>query len=250
LTVLPRPVIYLRHAYELEQKMLEMQFPDMAELDRPHSPEQWDAALQRVRQEIERIAKFEKSPPKFVDPTEPAAKSADLPVARKYLTEVVKIPVAQVEAMPPAQILLLYLSNYYREMRDDVFKGTYLPFVEARPVVRAAMERLKTAPDTEAGRLVRMFLPAIGKVQLAEVRLARKIAMLRVIEALRLHAAAHDGQLPDKLEDVTLVPVPNDPGTGRPFEYQRDGATATLSSRIPDEPLEVAGLRYRVTLRK
>ena len=44
--------------------------------------------------------------------------------------------------------------------------------------------------------------------------------------------------------------TPLDPGTGKPFEYSRDGATATLASRIPGEPLETTGLRYRVTVRK
>jgi hypothetical protein len=62
--------------------------------------------------------------------------------------------------------------------------------------------------------------------------------------------AAKNGQFPDKLDQVTIVPVPNDPGTDQPFEYQRDGQTATLSSRLPGELLEITGLRYRVTLRK
>ena len=73
--------------------------------------------------------------------------------------------------------------------------------------------------------------------------------MLRAIEALRMHAAAHGGQLPDSLDQVTVVPVPLDPGTGKPFEYHRDGATATLVSRLPGEP-RTPGLRYRVTVRK
>jgi hypothetical protein len=49
---------------------------------------------------------------------------------------------------------------------------------------------------------------------------------------------------------VTVVPVPADPGSGKPFEYRRDGDTATLTSRIAGEPLEQTGLRYRITLRK
>jgi hypothetical protein len=65
-----------------------------------------------------------------------------------------------------------------------------------------------------------------------------------------MHAAAHGGRLPDKLEEVSIVPVPNDPGTGRPFEYQRDGQTATIISRILGESLALAGLRYRVSIRK
>ncbi len=65
-----------------------------------------------------------------------------------------------------------------------------------------------------------------------------------------MHAAAHGGQLPDKLDQVTIVPAPNDPGTAQPFEYQSEGRTATLTSRISGEPLNTTGLRYRMTLRK
>jgi hypothetical protein len=151
--------------------------------------------------------------------------------------------------MPPAQVLLLYVSHFYHEARDDVFKGSYLPFSQGLALNREADQRLKSLPDTEATRVAKWFLPAVQKVQLSKVRLARKLAALRVIEALRMHAAAK-GQLPDKLDEVTVVPVPDDPGTGRPFEYKRDGATATLISRIPGESQETTGMRYTITLRK
>jgi hypothetical protein len=255
LAVLPRPLVSLRGANEWEQKMLEMQFPDMADLDRPRSAEEWDAALVRVRKEVERITRNDPGEgpnaarPKFPAPTEPAAKSPDLPAARKYLAEVAGMPAAAVEAMPPAQVLLLYLANYYHEMRDEVFKATYLPLPQAPRVIRATDERLKSCPDTEAGWVARLFLPAVNKVQLAGGRIERRLAAQRAIEALRLHAA-RDGRLPEKLDEVTVVPVPDDPGTGQPFEYRCDGATATLISRIPGEPVETTGLRYRVTLRK
>jgi hypothetical protein len=80
--------------------------------------------------------------------------------------------------------------------------------------------------------------------------LERNLAALRIIEALRMHAAAQDGKLPDRLADVTEVPIPNDPGTARPFEYSREGDTATLVSQVPGDPLANNGLRYRVTVRK
>ena len=73
--------------------------------------------------------------------------------------------------------------------------------------------------------------------------------MLRVIEALRLHAAANNGQLPDKLEAVTIVPVPNDPGSDKPFEYHKDGDKATLTSVVPGAR-DTKGLRYQITMRK
>ena len=66
---------------------------------------------------------------------------------------------------------------------------------------------------------------------------------------MRIYAAAHDGKLPDKLGDVTEVPIPNDPGTARPFNYMRDGDTATLVSQVPGDPQPINGVRYRVTIR-
>jgi hypothetical protein len=257
LTVLPRPLIDLRHANEYEQNMLEMQFPDLADLDRPRTPEQWDAVLVRVRKELERLNKL--GPEGSTQPkplktgttsSDPAAKSPDLPTARKYLTEVAGMKAANVEAMPPAQILLLYVSHFYHDVRDDVFKGSYLPFPQGQAVNRAADLRLKSLPDTEAGWTARWFLPAVMRIQLAQARLERKLAALRAIEALRMHAAAHEGKLPDKLDEVTVVPVPDDPGTNKPFGYERDGQTVTLASRIPGESLDSTGLRYRITLRK
>jgi hypothetical protein len=255
LTVMPRPLISVRNPNEYEQKFLEMQFPDMADLDRPRSAEDWDATLKRVRQGIEQIDGYtKKEEEKIVRPgtssKDPAIQSPDLAEARKYLAHVVGLPAARVEAMPSAEVLLLYMSNYYHELRDEVFKGTYLPFPQSQAVYAEAEIRLKSAPNTEAGRVVRAFLPAIPKVRLAQVRLERKLEALRAIEAFRLHAAANRGRLPDKLDEVKIVPVPLDPGSGRPLEYQRDGATATLASRIPGQPLDKTGLRYRITIRK
>jgi hypothetical protein len=252
LSVLPSPLIDLRKATELEFKMLEMQCPDLADLDRPRSPEEWDAALRRVRKEFARFSEGDKDakPPKEgTAASDPAAKSPDLPAAKKYLTEVVGLSATGVGAMPPAQVLLLYLSYSDHEIRDEIFKQAYVPFSQTRAMHLEAEKVMKSPPDTEGGRLARMLMPAIHKVLLAQVRLERRLAAQRAIEALRMHAAKN-GQLPDKLDQVTIVPVPIDPGTGQPFEYERDGQTATLISRLPGESLEVTGIRYRVTLRK
>ena len=65
-----------------------------------------------------------------------------------------------------------------------------------------------------------------------------------------MYAAAHGGALPDKLSQVTMAPIPDDPATGKPFEYQRDGDRATLISRIPGEELAKTGLRFRIVMKK
>ena len=53
---------------------------------------------------------------------------------------------------------------------------------------------------------------------------------------------------PMKHED--FVPVPLEPMTGKPFEYQRDGQTAVLISTVSGEPVDSTGLRLRIVLRK
>ena len=71
------------------------------------------------------------------------------------------------------------------------------------------------------------------------------IDVLRVFEALRLYAAGHDGKLPEALANVAEAPIPNDPVTGKAFEYEVKGAEATLKDSASETPLT-----YTVTIRK
>ncbi len=252
LTVLPRPLIGTRKGEEFEQQMLVMQFPDLADVDRPRSAEQWDEALKRVRKEIERIIAFDKEAkriPAGSTAADPAGKSPDLEIARKYVAKRRRLSAQQVRALPPAQVLMLYIADAYREFGDDAYKAAYLQGSRRRAVFEEADKRLRAASDTEGTRIPHWLLPALKKVWLAQERTDRRIAALRAIEAVRMHAAAHNGQLPEHLSDVKVVPVPNDPGTGKPFGYQREGATAVLTSIVPDQPAAGTALRYRLRLR-
>ena len=114
------------------------------------------------------------------------------------------------------------------------FKASYLP---------AARSRSRTSPPCEK----RLALPrSPGPLQhcspvichrsrrrcTAELRIDRHVAALRVIEAIRLHAAAHDGAArPSRWIEITEVPVPEDPATGEPFD-----TTATADLRDPARP--------------
>jgi hypothetical protein len=258
LTTLPRPLIDLRGPLEWEYRMVEMQIPDLGDLDRERAPEQWDAALRRVRTEFRNLAPLTsidkpKQPdwlPKYIAPEVPAAKSPDLPAARKFVARTRGLSAERVEAMPPAQVLLLYIAGTYHEDRDNWYRAAYLPYPQARPLFDAAVKRLKEGPNSEGHVPSRLFLPGLSNVASAQVRVERILAALRVVEALRMYAAAHDGRLPDRLNDVTEVPIPDDPSTGKPFEYSRDGDTGTLVGQTPGDPLPASGVRFRVTVRK
>jgi hypothetical protein len=255
LTALPRPLIDLRKGLEFEQRILELQFPELTNLDRPRTVEEWDAGLKRVRQGmhtlIQTLGNSWGGKIRADSPLENLLVWAQTgAIAHRYLIETVGIAEKKLDAMPQSQVLLTYMGYQFQEIRDDWFKAAYLPFPEARPMLAESEKRLKEKkPKTEPVVFAEAFLPGLAKTKLSAARLERKIAALRVLEALRLHAAIK-GRLPEKLDEVKVVPVPLDPVTGKPFEYSGDGNTATLISRIPGDPVATSGLRYQITLRK
>jgi hypothetical protein len=259
LVALPHPLVDLRKGIDLEYHMTELEFPDLADLDRPRTPAQWDGVLKELRTKLHLLGQLsdEGSPgkqkewqPAGMKPEDAPANSRDLAAAKKYLTERFGTSADSVAKMPPAQVLLLAIAGTDRDLRDEFFKAAYLPYPDARRTVQAADERMHQAPETELNLLSRMMLPATLKALTAQVRLDRQLAALQVIEALRAHAATHGGQLPDSLAQVKDVPLPLDPGTGQPFEFRKDGNQVTLISRLPGEALDKAGMRYTLTVRR
>src|SRR5262249_42380303 len=183
LAALPRPLIDLRDGFELEQRVVEVQFPDLADLDRPRTAEQWDLALKQLREMIQRLYSTAGGPNKEAARSE----AEELAQAKKFLTETRGLKASEVEAMPRSQVLLLSLLGQYRQYSEDWYKATYLPYAEARPVMAAADQRLQKAPAAEGVRFARALLPGVNKCVTGQARLDRTVAVLRVVEALRLH---------------------------------------------------------------
>jgi hypothetical protein len=262
LAALPRPLIDLRSALEWEYRTVEMEIPEMVDLDRERTAEQWDSLLRSVRKQVRGLAG--ESPegkqrlaewfPKDTTPDDPAAKSPDLPAARKFVARTKGISADKAEAMPAAQVLLLFMMGTYQQDRDDWYRASYLPYPQALPLVEAAMKRLREAPTIEGHVPARLLLPALNRVMSRQILFERNLSALQAIEALRMYAAAHEGKLPDKLADVTEAPIPLDPGTGKPFEYSLANDTATLTGPTSEPawtgPASPNGVRYQVSIRK
>jgi hypothetical protein len=98
-------------------------------------------------------------------------------------------------------------------------------------------------------RVCLLILPSVEKVHGAWARTDRKVALLRTVEAIRIHADV-TGKLPYELGDIKKVPVPDDPLTGKPFEYKADGAGVVLSApAVGAPPQKGLELRYELKLR-
>jgi hypothetical protein len=160
-----------------------------------------------------------------------------------------------VAAMPNAQAVILLTAAVHQEVWDDQVKLFHLPpaaaAAEMAKVRKRADDLRKAHPGNPLIAVFALLYPAVEKVYAAHVRVDRRLAQLRAVEAVRLHAA-QSGSVPKALAEATTVPVPDDPATGKPFVYRAEGDTFTLSAPPPkgEAPNPSNAFEYVVTVRK
>jgi hypothetical protein len=243
LTNLPSPLVCLRTGMEGERAMVLAEFHDLDDAA-PINAGQLRKFIERMDQLLadEEPFKSNKGLRGWLDAQ--IKDEAKVAAARRRLVES-GLPEERVGRFPPEQILLLDEKREYEIHRDDVMKTMNLPLWQAE----ALEARIKADPPR--GVLAKALVPATKSVRRAQARLDQRLALLRHVEALRLHAAEHDGKLPAKLSDVP-VPLPDDPVTGKPFRYELNGATAHLRGSPPagDEKNVFFNVHYVLTVRK
>ncbi len=146
---------------------------------------------------------------------------------------------------PAEQVILLDEKRELEVRFDDDMKTITFPLWQVEALT--AQIKVKKPPALFADALV----PFVRNARQAQARIDQRIALLRHIEALRLHAAEHSGALAAKLSDIS-VPLPVDPVTGKPFRYEATGNTAHLRGSPPSglENVPVFNPHYEVTLQK
>jgi hypothetical protein len=97
--------------------------------------------------------------------------------------------------------------------------------------------------------LASLLMPAVGNALNAQTRQERDFAALQTLEAIRIHLA-ETGKLPDKLSDITAVPVPLNPMTNEPFDYRSADDKATLEVPPSRKGLAQTAKRYEITAAK
>lgn len=255
LTAMPRPLVGLRHGIEGELRSMEATLPLPKDVEKgPMSPEDAVAALDRLWAGIQKLAEH---------PEQQGIPEARIglalyitlqhPSARKSLVAAGKTA-TELDAMPPAQVVMLDALVRFRNLRDEHFVWFDSPYAEAIDGMRkseAKIKELRKDPFDYLQTMLLLLLPAVDKVYLAQVRLERRLASLRTVEAIRLHAAKHDGKLPATLADIAIVPVPGDPITGKPFDYSGEGNQFTISVPFPPGTTPDRGnqWKYAVTLK-
>jgi len=185
----------------------------------------------------------------------------DVPVSERYETlskDAKKIDAAKafllelgmkpdiVRAMTPLQAIATGDVRRYEVDLDEMFRMFHLPNPDA---LKLDAEFQATLRADESRFLSRLILPAAGKFRQANVRLQQRVAYLRVIEAIRLHAFDNAGKLPAQLKEMKS-PIPTDPVTGEAFVYSVKEGIATLTGGNPNPGQASTNRVYEIAIRK
>jgi hypothetical protein len=249
---LPRPLVSLRQGLEQEQALLEFTFPKLRDLQNAQlSPDQWRQQLVYAAQ---LTSEFADGALADVAPSVSAEVLATGMAIKAYprgkrLLIAAGHSAEEIEKLPVAQVVMWSVISDYRRLRDDAFKWYYVPYWQQGAGPQQANREIQMAESALQGYPFTGLIAAPQQAGLAELRVERLVAAHAAVEALRMHAAAHGGQLPAQLSDVTIAPVPLDPTTGRPFVYSVSGHTAKITSAAPPgrDPTYF-GLHFEVTV--
>ncbi len=253
LTALPDPLVDMGDAFDVEASWLYWHFPDLQPFDTLReavesewSEQEWPRMLQQLN-ELFGIATGEGPLGEKQSQLTTTAITLKLyPPAKRWLIEQGYDP-QRVEKMPVLQVVALYSLGEYERLRDDMFKWAYVPYPAARQGWAKAEQALAQAKREMRGYPFTALLPSLSRATQIQAELVRNVDALRVIEAVRMYAADHDGQLPATLADIEAVPVPENAVTGEPFGYEVTGDTFTLIAEgVPEDPTQTR--RYVVTV--
>lgn len=141
----------------------------------------------------------------------------------------------EIASLPVGQVVAVDVLHTYRVARDGLYKWLNLPYWQAHPYLQARLKgKGQEVSRGSLGTLVAQILPAISHARLRFADLERDVAFLKVVEALRMHAAINDNALPNSLDEVFVVPLPVDPLTGVLFNYKKEGRAAHIQQQAPE----------------
>lgn len=268
LTDLPRPLVDPRTSFQGEELFLEALIPSLSKLRGGPLPKDEAARI------VDRAFTELRGSRWMMEGMSDASGSDRASTAEKMIAELGLVvylsyayefarkeligrgrPEAEVAKMAAAQVVFVNSYERFLELRDGQWKWLGVPYHQARAGLNESVKRLNAARAENRTDLFftvfTMLFPATEKLMWSTARTERRVAMLRTLEAVRLHAAANDGNLPAKLADIMTVPIPDDPVTGKPFSYAVTATRFTLTASPPGD--EKATLQnsvvYEVTLR-
>lgn len=258
LTTRPNPLVDFSGALEAESSALDMTLPILnAAVEKDPTAMNWDAGMKDLGEMLDMATAIGEGKESFSGLKQFGIAAMITGTAllkgkemREYLVSR-GVPAERVERMGGTQLVLAYDKLHFDEYRDQMFVWFSLPLPQARAGIEAAERRVNQAMKNKETVMpwAGLLLPAIGSVRWTHAKQERMGDVLRLVEALRLHAAEHEGKLPKSLAEVqTRTPLPLDCVTGEPFQYVVEGDTAKLT--LPPNRANTATVVYEITVAK
>ncbi len=154
--------------------------------------------------------------------------------ATKFMTDEHIYTPEQLQEMSPEEIVMRWIFALNERIHRKIEFAWSLPAPKALAQlsqIEGLVERLMSSIDAPTSP----FPPnAIGSY-VALHRFDRRVKLLQTAEAIRDHAAEHDGKLPAALDEMRLL-APLDPLTGKHFDYACDAEANTATLGMPELP--------------
>ncbi len=244
---LPRPLVNMQAPVEFEMEAIGRVFPifEIAETEE-HDESYWNSQWAKMAGELSELGGGPNQSQR--------AALALIGVAggektRRRLIES-GMDSKRVAAMPLMQAVLIDTSRELKRASQDLLKAQYLPAPLRKGVLERENERFRTWLREEtltspAAVVAGMLLPALLSVDEAVTHKEYVVNRIMTVEAIRMHAHANGGELPESLDELGPAPALPDPYTGKHFGYslkkQVGGTLVTLTGGVPDRMREAFG---------
>lgn len=168
------------------------------------------------------------------------------PFAKQHLVET-GFSEEDVQAMPVPEVLMRHAWDRITHTRDQHIKWYTLPYWQNYMALYQLEKEIQRDVDGDLfGIMNRLLIPALSKAQQKFVKLDQKIAMIRAIEACRIHMSVSSEEA---LGSWPVTPVnfagPMDPGTGMPILIRENNGATEIQTYFPypDKEAEIRLIR-------
>lgn len=222
LSALPQTLIELDRTASLEGDVFAKELPAVNDLDAPRSAAEWRRMAEQLVEYLEEFDGLRAQ--RTVPATHFIQKWVDF--ARTEL----EAGGAQeaIEKMSDEEVAVRWYVHQRLALDQRAAAIVVLPPREAWPLLHQLRKDIASLCE-KTGTKESGYFDAT-QLYVRAWSLNRKIASLRIIEAVRDYLAAHDGNPPAKLDEIRSVPIPFDPMTSEPFHWRVDGKMATLKA--------------------
>lgn len=233
LSNIPKGILSLERTADFEGQMLALTFPFIKDLDKSRDSQEWkklfDQQLNLLAETMGMVV------PKGEAGKKQAFAQAEQ-VARKELPKLLGYTPEKVAQMTMEEAVLRWFVTNHANLDSRYNAYSVLSAREALPQLLQLNLDCNEFYKHMNSKFFDFFKNPLFNYLSLNANY-RRIQMLRVIEAVRHYTATHDGKFPEKLEDISDIPVPLDPLTDKPFVWKVEAGQATLGP--PELPAEI-----------